>query len=277
MCAKWMITPCRDAKALYVPRLYAKGINGMVKIRIITPLSSISRRMLEDTMAEVKYLEAYGIICDHDVLGIGPADIEDHFDEACTAPLVAIKAMQAEKEGIDAVIIDCMGDPGLMATRQTVRIPVIGPGEASMHVASMLGHRFSCVSIMDSVRPIFFDHARIYGVGHKLASVRTINKTASELEALASGEIQSLLLDHAMKAVREDHVDSIILGCTGFVGVANFLEQELAKSGMPVQVINPLPTAALIAATMVWGKMTHSAHGFHKPNFGKYTGFNFGE
>ncbi|MCP4321048.1 MAG: hydrogenase expression protein HupH, partial [Alteromonadales bacterium] len=37
------------------------------------------------------------------------------------------QAIKAERAGADAIIIDCMGDPGLNACREAVSIPVIGP------------------------------------------------------------------------------------------------------------------------------------------------------
>ncbi|MDA5193834.1 aspartate/glutamate racemase family protein [Govanella unica] len=247
----------------------------MALIRVITPLCSMSDEMAKDTMNEVNCLSDIQFSFDNVVLGVGPASIENSFDEAYTAPLVAIKAMEAEQDGCQAVIIDCMGDPGMHAAREAVSIPVIGPGECAMHMAATLGHQFSCVSILDSVRPIFFDHARIYGIGHKLASVRTIGVGVTELEKYGAEQINAMLLEQSLKCIQEDHADSIILGCTGFVGVAEWLQQELEKQGFAVPVINPLPTAALQAIAMIRGKIRHSKRAYKKPNLQKYEGVKF--
>jgi len=241
----------------------------MVKIRIITPLCEMDDQMAEDTMKEVEHLSAFGIECDNVVLGAGPASIENHFDETFCAPYVTIKAMEAEQEGVDAIVIDCMGDPGLMSAREAVSIPVIGPGEACMHMAGMMGNRFSCVSILDSVRPIFFAHAKVYGVVDKLASVRCIDVPVLELESMALETIIDKLAEQSLICVQNDLADTIILGCTGFVGVAAAVEDRLKDAGYPVPVINPLPTAALLAAMMVKGGLSHSPHAYHKPNLNK--------
>lgn len=246
----------------------------MVKIRIITPLCEMDEQMAEDTLKEVAHLSAFGIECDNVVLGAGPASIENHFDETFCAPYVTIKAMEAEQDGADAIVIDCMGDPGLLSAREAVSIPVIGPGEACMHMAGMMGNRFSCVSILDSVRPIFFAHARVYGVSEKLASVRCIEVPVLDLESMAQETIIEKLTEQSLACVEQDLADTIILGCTGFVGVADAVQTRLKNAGHPVPVINPLPTAALMGAMMVMGGLSHSRHAYHKPNLNKpYKGY----
>jgi len=47
--------------------------------------------------------------------------------------------VQAEREGYDAVIIGCYGDPGLEIARAIVNIPMIGVGESSRVMCKYLG------------------------------------------------------------------------------------------------------------------------------------------
>ena len=105
----------------------------------------------------------------------GPASIESEFDEALAVPDTVAKIIEAERDGVDAVVIDCMGDPGMQAAREAVSIPVLGPGEATMHIASMLGHRFSIVTVLSSCIPLMENQAKVYGVAGKLASVRSVD------------------------------------------------------------------------------------------------------
>jgi allantoin racemase len=232
-------------------------------------------QMAAANLQEVAHLARFGVDCDNVVLGSGPDSIENAFDEAFCAPFVVLKAMEAERDGVEAVVIDCMGDPGLMAAREAVSFPVVGCGEACMHLAGMMGHRFSCVSILDSVRPIFTAHAKVYGVADKLASVRCINVPVLELEKLGHEVLVEKLYEQSLLAVRMDLADTIILGCTGFVGVAEALHRRLVDSGYPVPVINPLPTAVFLAAMLVNGGLTHSRQAYRKPNLGKtFKGFD---
>ena len=73
----------------------------------------------------------------------GPQTIESMYEEYLYIPIMIESVVQAEKEGYQAVITGCAGDPGLDAARELVRIPVTGPGESGLILAAMLGFRFS--------------------------------------------------------------------------------------------------------------------------------------
>lgn len=68
---------------------------------------------------------------------------------AVALPEILIHVARALKEEMDGAITGCMADPGLEASRELANIPIIGMGEASFHLASLLAHRFSVVSIVD--------------------------------------------------------------------------------------------------------------------------------
>lgn len=112
----------------------------------------------------------------------GPASVESAYDEALAAPDVIARVREAEEEGMDAVIVNCFGDPGLDAAREVVSIPVLGPCEASMHVAAMLGHKFSVITVLERLIPELELHAQKYGVGWKLASARSVDLPVLDLE-----------------------------------------------------------------------------------------------
>src|SRR5690606_12927052 len=59
-------------------------------------------------------------------------------------------ALIAEKAGYDAVFIGTIPDVGLIEARALVDIPVIGYGQASMHMASMLGTKIGIVNFLRS-------------------------------------------------------------------------------------------------------------------------------
>ncbi|NIM45269.1 MAG: hydrogenase expression protein HupH, partial [Nitrososphaeria archaeon] len=75
-----------------------------------------------------------------------------------------------------------MGDPALHGARELVDIPVIGPAEASMAMASIIGHKFSVVTVLQSVVPIFHNMVAAYGFRDRFASVRSIDIPVLELE-----------------------------------------------------------------------------------------------
>ena len=93
-----------------------------------------------------------------------------------------------------------MSDPGLAAAREAVDIPVIEPARAAMHVAALLAHSFSVVTVVDNVRPMFEDQSRRYGVGHKLRSVRSIDIPVLELDDKPV-EVRARLADESVAAI----------------------------------------------------------------------------
>ena len=53
---------------------------------------------------------------------------------------------KANQDGYDAVILACFSDPGLDAAKEISTIPVIGIEEATLHIAAMLGAKFSIMT-----------------------------------------------------------------------------------------------------------------------------------
>src|SRR4030066_2435457 len=119
-----------------------------MKICIINPVITTSWEL--DTQKEYSSFARPGTLVKTVSLDWGPASVETRRDDALATPDILNKTIQAEKDGFDAVIIDCMADPGLFSAREVVNIPVIGPVEASMHLAAILAHRFSFISLLDT-------------------------------------------------------------------------------------------------------------------------------
>jgi len=181
-------------------------------IRIINP--TITKEWESST------LQAYRLVAHPQThisvvsLDWGPASIESYHDHALAVPDILAKVIQAERDGVDGVIIDCMGDPGLYAARELVRIPVVGPAEASMHLAAMLGHRFSVLTVLESRRPMMEEQVARYGLTAKLASVRAFNIPVLELEKDPQKTLATVI-EVAVLAVQQDGAHVIIPGCTG--------------------------------------------------------------
>ncbi|MCJ9430613.1 aspartate/glutamate racemase family protein [Kordiimonas marina] len=242
----------------------------MVHIRIVTPIITKGVRDL----ADIDFLKRPDLEFSHVLLEAGPSSIENEFEHALAVPGVAARAIEAEKDGADALIVDCLGDPGVPAARELVRIPIIGPGEASMHMAAMMGHRFSIVTVVESVRPMLDNLATLYGVAGKMASLRVIDIPVLELEARL-GEVQQKLAEQAVEAVEKDHADTIILGCTGFLGCASAISTTLKSKGLDVPVIDPIPAAVCMAEAFVRAGLSHSKHSYATPNIKPIAGYPF--
>lgn len=241
-----------------------------MKIRIV---SAIFRRMPEEVSDEERekrrkeYFERRRKVfrlcpgTEVDSVGIerGPSSIECRYDEILAIPEIVKRVKEAEEEGIDACVVNCFGDPGVRASREVANIPVLGPCEASLHVASTMCDKFSVITVLSSVASLIEENARIYGLSDKLVSVRAVDIPVLDLHQDNETTAKALHKE-GKKALEEDSAEVLILGCTGMTGMAERLSKELG-----VDVIDPLPTAVKFAEMLVGLGLSHSKLTFPTP------------
>ena len=233
---------------------------GPIRLRVVVPITTRGFRRLSDFAP----LQAPGLAIDMVEIENGPASIECEFDEALAVPDTVARIIEAERQGVDAAIIDCMGDPGLKPARECVSMPVFGPCETAMHIASMLGQGFSVVTVLERIHPMLENQARVYGVPDKLRSVRAVDVPVLDLEQDIE-RTRELLTEQARLAVERDRADAIIFGCTGMLGSAAAVRRGLLARGIDVPVIDPVPTALRVAAALVASGLSHSKQTYATP------------
>lgn len=79
----------------------------------------------------------------------------------------------AEKQGYDAVVPLGTLDLGIDAGRSVVDIPVVGPSEAMLHIAAMLGRRFGIIMYHDFVLPLGYRMVERFHMMDKVIGWRT--------------------------------------------------------------------------------------------------------
>jgi allantoin racemase len=189
-----------------------------------------------------------------------PETIESLFDEAILAPWTVEMAAEAERRGYDAVITGCAGDPGVEAARELVRIPVIGPGQAAIHAAAMLGTTFGVlVPVESTVRPIRA-LVRHYGLAEHCVSIRPVNCSVMTLRA-GRPETLEAVLAIARRCVEEDQADVLALLCAS---LSHAFGDRLAEA-LPVPVVNVLRVSVRAAEMLVGSKLTHSKVAYPTP------------
>lgn len=223
-----------------------------IRVRVVSPVTTRDER----THAMARELCSPGVEIDAVEISDGPASIESEADEARAEPDTVRKIAEAERSGVDAVVIDCMGDPGLEAARRAVLIPVLGPCQVSLHTAAMLGGRFGIVTVQPATRAMLMERVNRHGVAGQLASITSIDVPVLELETNME-RVQKLLCEHALHAVRAEGADVVILGCTGFLDVADVIGRHLREhTGVQVPVIDPMRLSILTAVTWVRARLS---------------------
>lgn len=230
-----------------------------MRILVISPAAGLSDSAL--ALRRQHFLEIASPETKVDVVKLknGPASIEDSFDEYYAAPEILSRVMEAEKQGYDAVVDHCFGDPALHAARECTSIPVVGAGETSMMFASLLGHKFSILTILKETVPQVKRLARSIGVEDRLASVRFIGIPVLQLDENVPAT-KKAFIDTARKAIEEDDADVICPGCTGLSMWASEWGREL---GVPV--LDPGGLALKTAEALAKLKLTHSPKAYPRP------------
>jgi allantoin racemase len=180
----------------------------------------------------------------------GPETIEQPLDELLAGPAILEEVVRAEKDGVDAVIVDCALDPSLPALREAVDIPVVGAGQAAFALAITLGDSFSILSPLKSLVSAYHRRIREYGLNFALASVRCLD---FEIMDLLSDRASKAFVREGKAAIQEDGAEVIVLGCTGMSPAIPKLQVQF-----DVPVIDPAATAILTAQMIVNLGITHS-------------------
>ena len=229
----------------------------MIRILVINPVStSVWDKVTQEYLEKIASPNTQVVVRS---LREGPKSIESEYDRDLAARYVVEEVVRAEKEGFNAVVINCFDDPGLHASRERVRIPVYGIGETSITVALLLGHKIAIISTGRNARALYHKKALEMGIVDRVAYTGGI-----ELGVLEMRENVELLkkqvLGEARKAIEEYGAEVIVLGCGGFIGLADDLSKEL---GVPV--IDPTPTTFKVAEALTLLGLSHSKKYLYNP------------
>ncbi len=165
-------------------------------------------------------------------LGKGQESIENRVAEAEVLPLIIKKALELHSS-YDGIIVNCCLDPGVQAIRSVIARPVVGPCQASLALASVIGGKIGIVTVSKTAPPIFEELVLKYRMENRVVSIRGIDLSVPEIED-DKERTTALLREEINKAIA-DGANVIILGCTGLAGFA-----EEVQKFFEVPVLDPV-------------------------------------
>lgn len=197
---------------------------------------------------------------------VGPDSIEGFYDEAFCIPGL-VEEIKKQNDA-DAYIIACFDDTGLEVIRSITEKPVIGIGEATYHVATMIAGNFTVITTLSrSIRPLTHNLKK-YGLFENCVKVTAIEVPVLDLENISSENLDKLnkLIQDTME---NDNAEAIILGCAGMADLASNLE---IKHKLPV--IEGVSSAVVLAESLVNLKIKTSKVGSYAlPRKKEYMGY----
>ncbi len=185
-------------------------------------------------------------------LSDAPPAIECEYDKDIAAPHVIKEVIEAAGEGFNSIIINCFDDPGVKGAREVSDTLILGAGETSITVALTLGYRLAIISTGRYAKLAYYRRALELGIKDRVVYVAGIDTKVLSMSK-DRGKIREMIKDEVDRAVSTYGADVIVLGCTGFVGLASELNEIV---GVPV--IDPTLVTVKIAEALSELHLKHS-------------------
>jgi Asp/Glu/hydantoin racemase len=200
--------------------------------------------------------------------GDWPVENREEFCLAAAARLPLVR-QACESGKYNAIVLLGGGEPGFLESREIARkfnIPVTACAFSQMHIASMLGNRFSVIDLSELHNMYYYNLVVQHRFAERCASIRNINfplprPGLSEERSLRKEKAKALrgeksemietAVEEAVAAIEEDGAEVITLGCSATFWLQPFLQQRLRALGWEIPVLEGYSCAIELAKLMV--------------------------
>jgi Asp/Glu/hydantoin racemase len=159
---------------------------------------------------------------------------------------------QAQAEGYDGFLLMTLPEPGLEEARTLVDIPVVGYGQSSMLVASLLGRKFAILAMIKELVPLYESHIVRHGMSSKAWGVIPLGLAFEQV--VAGFEDPAPIVDHIERMARDLAAQGVDVIIPGEAPVASVL----ARAG--VTRVGEIPVVDALGATLKYGEMMVDLH-----------------
>lgn len=213
-----------------------------MKLLIVNP--NISQSVTDLIEAEARRVASPDTQITMATASAGVAYIETRFEALLGAHAVANIAGERLGE-YDALLVAAFGDPGLLALKEALDVPVVGMTEAALMTAAQLGQRIGIIAISHRITAWYRETVDGYGMLPRLACIRHLNSPLRDPGTVQEDHAVRLLeLSH--QAVHEDGADVLILAGAPLAGLARGLAGQL-----PVPVVDGVSSGVCQAEALV--------------------------
>jgi allantoin racemase len=160
----------------------------------------------------------------------------------------------AEKQGYDAVVPLGTLDFATDAGRCVVDIPVVGPSESMLHIASMLGRRFGIIMYDDSVLPLGHRMVERFGMLQKVIGWRTCRFQLPEITA----NRDAVIADFVAKARELVQMGADVILPMGITQCPVHIKPDWLMQELGVPVVEGIGAPIRLAAMLVSLKLNFS-------------------
>jgi Asp/Glu/hydantoin racemase len=229
-----------------------------IRICIIIPVdTNIFNTLLKESIDE---------ICPADVefeikhIKGGRPHIQNRTDYYINSPLI-LEVAEAEQKNFDGIFVTDFDFCGVEAVRENVDIPVIGGFRPQAMAAISLSEKIGLITLVDSIVAMQEEHFRNFGILPNLACIIPTNLGVQELTK--TKHVIQVVYDKAKEAIKLG-AESIILGCTGFIGIAKPVSNMLKEDGYDIPVTDPNHMAFTFLVALVRNNLMQSRLTYYK-------------
>lgn len=200
--------------------------------------------------------------------GDWPVENREEFCLVAAARLPIVREA-CESGKYNAIVLLGGGEPGFLESREIARnynIPVTSCAFSQMHIASMLGNKFSVIDLAESHNMFYYNLVVQHRFTQRCASIRNINyplprpgytgepSLREEREKAIRGEPSEAVeraVGEAVAAIEEDGAEVITFGCSGIFWLQPFVQKRLNEIGWEVPVLEGYSCAIVLAKALV--------------------------
>ena len=169
----------------------------------------------------------------------------------------------------NAIVLLGGGEPAFVESREIAKhygIPVTANAWSQMHMATMLGNKFSVIDLADSHNMYYYNLVVQHHFAPRCASIRNINfplprpgcvdenNLFEDREKGLRGESSNAVdvaVQEAVAAIEEDGAEVITFGCSGLFWLQPFVKKRLNDMGWDVPVLEGYSCSIVLAKAMI--------------------------
>lgn len=200
--------------------------------------------------------------------GDWPVETREEFALVAAGRLPIVREACASGQ-YNGIVLLGGGEPGFPEAREIARqygVAVTACAFSQMHIASMLGNKFSVIDLAENHNMYYYDLVVRHRFTQRCASIRNINyplprppETGESAVHLAKNrvlrgeksEIVEAAVREALAAIEEDGAEVLTFGCSALFWMQPILQKRLDEMGWEVPVLEGYSCAITLAKTMV--------------------------
>jgi allantoin racemase len=179
-------------------------------------------------------------------------------------PAIIQAFVDAEKQGYDAAVPLGFLDLGIDGGRSAVDIPVIGPFEAALHIASFVGDRFGVIVYHESQIPWMEQSARRLRMDDRIVAYGNSGFDLPDIINNKDAMIENFIAT-ARKMIEDDRVDVILPA--GITQCPVHMNPQWLMEQIGVPVVEGIGGPIRIAALLASSGLRHSRKRWWKSSF----------